>query len=151
VNTGRTGALTAADWKAHTAVPGRRFLACIGQCDPGHVSVERDGLLDDPTYIQGLPRDHALRRNENVFPFSVNTAGLQILQMIALVVAPLGIANHGEQMYHFVPGIMGEPLFRQCEPGSMLRELSAIGDRSGIIVTGQDRRAEAMHAIRVCA
>lgn len=144
VNTGPRGTLTAADWKAHTVGPGRRCLACIGQYDPAFVAVERDGLLDDPSYIQGLPKDHILRRNENVFAFSVNTGGLQFLQMLAMVISPLGISNQGEQMYHFVPGVMDEPLHAACAEHCPFPGLEAKGDRSEIKVTGRDRRAEAM-------
>lgn len=146
VNTTRSGTLAAADWRAHIVGPGRRCLACIGQYDPALVSVERDGLLDDPTYIQGLPKDHVLKRNENVFAFSLNTAGMQVLQMLAMVIAPLGVANLGEQMYHFVPGILDAPAFKPCEPECLFPELVAKGDRSGMVVTGRDLRAEAMRA-----
>lgn len=144
VNTNTRGALVAADWKAHTVGPGRPCLACIGQYDPAFVSVERDGFLDDPKYIQGLPRDHTLRRNENVFAFSLNTGGLQFLQILALVIAPMGLANQGEQIYHFVPGMMDEPVFNHCHADCPYPTLVAKGDRTGIIVTGRDKRAEAM-------
>ncbi len=146
VNTTRNGTLAAADWRAHIVGPGRRCLACIGQYDPAFVAVERDGLLDDPTYIQGLPKDHALRRNENVFAFSLNAAGLQVLQMLAMAIAPLGVANMGEQMYHFVPGILDAPTFELCEPECLFPELVAKGDRTAMVVTGRDVRAEAARA-----
>lgn len=144
VNTTPQGSIMAADWKAHTVGPGRRCLACNGQYDPAMVAVERDGLLDDPSYIQGLPTDHILRRNENVFAFSVNTAGLQFLQMLAMVIAPLGCPNHGEQIYHFVPGIMDDPIHQKCTENCPYPILEARGDRSDITVTGRDRRAELM-------
>lgn len=138
----RTGRLIAADWRAHTVGPGRACLACIGQYDPGLVPVEREGFLDDPAYIQGLPREHALRRNENVFAFSMDTASKQFLQMLALVVAPLGLPNQGQQMYHFVPGIMDAPTFRQCDERCPYPAQTALGDRSETVVTGRDIRAE---------
>jgi molybdopterin-synthase adenylyltransferase len=96
--------LKRADWKTLTATPGRICLECSRQFDPADVPVERDGLLDDPRYIEGLPADHYLRARENVFAFSANIASLETLQLLAMVVAPHGISNPGVQTYHFVSG-----------------------------------------------
>ena len=95
--TNRLGKLAAADWRAHTATIGRPCLQCLGQYDPGHVQMEREGLLDDPKYIEGLPKDHPLKSRENVFAFSMSCASLQTLQMLALVLAPLSLPNPGSQ------------------------------------------------------
>lgn len=96
--------LKRADWKTLTATPGRICLECSSQFDPADVPVERDGLLDDPRYINSLPADHHLRARENVFAFSANLASLETLQLLGMVVAPHGIANPGMQTYHFVSG-----------------------------------------------
>lgn len=93
-----------ADWKVHTAAPGRRCLQCLKQYDPAAVSLERQGQLDDPSYIQGLPANHPLRARENVFAFSMNVASLEVLQLISMIVAPQGIADLGGQIYHAVTG-----------------------------------------------
>jgi hypothetical protein len=140
--------LRRADWKAHIAGPERRCLECLGQYNPGLVSAERDGYLDDTEYIKGLPPDHIIRRNENVFAFSLSTASFQILQMLMMVVRPLGIANAGAQIYHFVPGKFDEPKFDPCEESCPYPTLTARGDRTGYVVTGRHKLAETARAIR---
>lgn len=132
----RLGKLAAADWRAHTATIGRPCLQCLGQYDPGHVQMEREGMLDDPKYIEGLPKDHALKSRENVFAFSMSCASLQTLQMLALVLAPLDQPNPGSQLYHFVGGYMEEPKFGACHPECLFPSFVALGDSCGISATG---------------
>jgi hypothetical protein len=134
--TNRLGELAAADWRAHTATIGRPCLQCLGQYDPCHVQMEREGQLDDPTYIEGLPKDHPLRSRENVFAFSMSCAALQTLQMLALTLAPLDQPNPGAQLYHFVGGFMEKPTYGACHPDCSFRSLIALGDSSGVKVTG---------------
>ncbi len=136
VRTNRHGKLVAADWKAQTATVGRPCLQCSGQYDPGLVQTEREGLLDDPTYIAGLPRDHPLKTRENVFAFSMSCAGMQMLQMLALSLAPLGQSNPGSQLYHFVGNITEDPIYGICHPECQFPSLVALGDDSRIPATG---------------
>jgi hypothetical protein len=143
--------LRGADWRAHVAASGRRCLACIGQYDPGLVSAEREGYLDNPAYIQRLPEDHPVRRNENVFAFSMATASLQALQALSMVVAPLGIANTGEQMYHFTTGRLDVEQPRGCEDGCPYPQLTARGDRTGLVVTAVHPKAEDARRARASA
>jgi molybdopterin-synthase adenylyltransferase len=136
VRTNRKSELTAASWRAHTVTAGHRCLECIGQYDSGMVQVERDGYLDDPTYIEGLAKDHPLRARENVFAFSMGCASLQALQMLTMVIDPLGRSNPGEQLYHFVGAFM-EPMKPQtCQPECLFPGLVALGDHCGFVVTG---------------
>ena len=136
VRTNRLGKLAAADWRAHTATVGRPCLQCLGQYNPGFVPMEREGHLDDPTYIIGLPKDHPLKTRENVFAFSMSCASLQVLQMLALTIAPLDRSNPGAQRYHFVGGFMEEPTYDTCHPGCEFPQLIAYGDSCRIPVTG---------------
>jgi len=141
------GTLRSADWKAHIAGPGRKCLECLDQYDPGLVSAERDGYLDDQTYIENLPRDHAVKGNENVFGFSLSVASLQILQMLSFVISPCGVSNIGEQNYHFVPGRMDVD-HGHCRDDCPYPSLIAKGDSSGIQVTGNHPKAEAERMLR---
>jgi hypothetical protein len=136
VRTNRSGTLAAADWRAHVSTPGRACLQCLGQYDPGLVELDRQGRLDDPTYIAGLPSDHVLRRNENVFGFSLGCASLQFLQMLAYVIAPLGAANPGAQLYHFVPGFMEDSDFPVCHAECLFPSLVGLGDSLKLEVIG---------------
>jgi hypothetical protein len=134
--------MKAADWKIQTASPGRRCLECVGQYTPAMVSLEREGFLDDPKYIQGLSKDDLLLRNENVFAFSANVASFELLQLLQMVIAPAGISDSGEQMYHFVPAIFDPPVFRACKSNCPFPKLIAKGDRSGITITSPSAVAE---------
>jgi molybdopterin/thiamine biosynthesis adenylyltransferase len=142
IDTTRGGKLKRADWRAHIASPERQCLECLGQYNPAMVSLEREGYLDDPRYIQGLPTDHEIRRNENVFAFSLSVAALEVLQLLMMVVAPLGCANAGAQHYHFVPGMFEEPDFMGCKDSCLYPGFIARGDSLGIVVTGKHPVAE---------
>lgn len=146
--TTRGGAgMLSADWKAHVAAPGRRCLECLGQYDPGLVSVERDGLLEDPSYVAGLPSDHPLRVTANVFPFSMSTAAFEVLQLVSMVAAPNGICDLGAQTYHAVPGFLRSDN-RPCEAGCPYSgQLLGLGD-SATPLTGHHEAAERERAER---
>lgn len=137
-----------AHWRAHIAGPGRRCLECLEQYDPGLVQAEREGLLDDPEYIRGLPEDHALRRNENVFPFSMNVASFEVLQFIRMVVAPGGLADVGGEDYQFA---LGRHLrdYKACrEECWYATRFQARGDQAGVAVTGNHAAAQAARLAR---
>ncbi len=136
VRCNKHGKLAAADWKAHTATIGRPCLQCLRQYDPGLVQAEREGLLDDPTYISGLSNDHPLKMRENVFAFSMSCASMQMLQMLALTLDPLGQPNPGAQLYHFVGNITEPPVFQNCHPECQFPTIVALGDDCGIQATG---------------
>jgi molybdopterin-synthase adenylyltransferase len=136
VRANRFGKLAAADWRAHTATPTRPCMQCLGQYDPGAVQLEREGFLDDPKYISGLPKDHPLKMRENVYAFALSCGSLQVLQMLSYLVAPLDLSNPGAQLYHFVGSEMAPPQFGGCKDDCAFTVLVAMGDDCGIPVTG---------------
>lgn len=144
----RTQKLRHADWRAHTAIPTRPCLECLGQYDPGLVSVERDGYLDDPSYISGLPDNHSLKHNENVFAFSLSVASFEVLQFLLLIVAPSGLSNPGAQIYHFVTSSLEADELTECKPNCLYPGYIALGDVAPIKVTGRHLAAENARAER---
>lgn len=117
------------DWQLQTVAPGRPCLQCLGTYNSNDVALEESGKLDDPSYMKGLPKNHRLRNNENVFPFSANLASLEVLQFIALATGAGGIHNFGVQRYRFWPGIVDTDIERKCAEGCDCAELEGSGDR----------------------
>jgi molybdopterin/thiamine biosynthesis adenylyltransferase len=91
----RQGGMRNAYWSSQVVTAGRPCLACIAQYDPGDVQLERDGSLDDPAYIAGIPSHSPLRANENVSALSIAAASALLNQFLSLVVAPSGIGDPG--------------------------------------------------------
>lgn len=134
----REDRLRNASWKSHAVYPGKRCLQCNGQYDPNYVNVERQGELDDPTYIENLPVDHILRRNENVFPFSIHLASSLVMQALHILLNPVGIAYVGEQIYHFVDGTLDREMGTKCHENCYFPTVVAKGDSEALPITGVD-------------
>lgn len=126
--------LRSADWKAHVVGPSHRCLLCLGQYDPAFVAVEQKGDLDDPTYLETLPDEHPVRRNENVFAFSLAVASLEVLQFIMMAVGPLGLGPRGPQNYHLLTGEI-DIGSTSCDAGCVFPDLIAVGETraSGVV------------------
>ncbi len=134
--------------RAHLVGPGRRCLECLGQYDPAYVQLERDGLLDDPTYMAGMPEDHPLKRRENVFAFSMACAAAEVLELLRAVLAPSGIPDVGAGLHHWTTGTVTREA-PDCQPGCPFStSLLAAGDASGLTVTGRHAAAEESRARR---
>ena len=89
------GSLRNAYWRSTSVRPGRPCLACLGQYDPALVQVERDGSLDDPSYIANLPPDSPIRRRENVAAVSASVVAALLEQFTTYVAHPSGFGDPG--------------------------------------------------------
>lgn len=134
---------SAVDWQAQTVAPGRPCLECLKAFNQGDASTEAEGKLDDPSYFKGLPSNHRLKRNENVMPFSMNLASLEVLQFIALATGAAGIDDFGVQRFRYNPGIIEPDIGRECLPSCETVKLTAKGDKFFSLM-GRDFGADAV-------
>ena len=128
VDTKRDGSLGQAAWSVVRSGPGRRCLRCDGQYTTSDVVLERDGSLDDPSYIARMTGGRP--RNQNVFPFSANLASLMTLEMLRMVIgADWWPQNVGKLHYSYVPGTLStaeEHCRKHCE----VEARTALGDQA---------------------
>lgn len=135
--------LRIASWRAHVAAPGRRCLECLGQFSRGDIAAERDGSLDDPSYIETLPRDHRLALRQNVFAFSQGAAALAMEQFLRMIIAPGGLPSIGAQRHQFKLGTTDCEVGK-CDTTCIYGGAIGNGDASlqTFLPTGEHTRAE---------
>ncbi len=118
--------LFSAHWRAHVVTPYHRCLRCNGQYDTSQVVMELDGSLDDPSYVSNLP-DEERGGNQNVFPFSLSVAGMEVNLMLRYLLAEDWWPVVQQQDCQFVTGktsiINGE-----CHSNCAFRQRWAKGD-----------------------
>lgn len=130
-----------ADWRAHVVSPDRICLDCLGQYSVTDVQADKDGLLDDPNYIENLSAEKLNQSSENVFAFSLSVASLEILQFLNMILRPSRYQFVGPQIYHFVGGDIDFDN-RSCGQYCLFPKLIGKGDM-GVIVYGRHKLAEA--------
>ena len=98
IDTFDSGQMRNATWRSHVIRPGRPCMSCNRQINLGLVALDRQGLFNDPTYIQ-----HAGERvvpvNPNVAPLSVNVAASILALYVSFSVAPAGFGDPGPLQY----------------------------------------------------
>lgn len=130
-----------AEWQAQTVGPERACLECLGMFRGDDADLERSGMLDDPAYMEGLPRDHRLKANENVYAFSTHLAALEMFQFIGLTGGLPQVDWFGKQRHYFVVGETCADPSVLCRDGCTIDLLIATGDRE-ICYTGKDLTAD---------
>ena len=128
------GEFDGADWQAHTVGPGRICLECLGQFTQDDAQAEIEGKLDDRGYMRNLPEGHQLKHNENVFPFSMNLASLEVLQFVALATGAGRRTEFGVQRYRFHPGIVTASTGHHCKETCPMASHTATGDSNFTLV-----------------
>ena len=115
-----------ARWRSHLIVPGHACLRCTGQYTSSDVLQELDGSLDDPSYIARLPPE--LRpRNQNVFPFSLGSASMQVNFMLRYLLAKSWWPAQSRHEYRYITGRSYASL-ADCHPNCSFQDRVAQGD-----------------------
>lgn len=128
-------------WRSTTARPGRPCLACLRQYDPGDVPLERDGSLDDPTYIAGLPTDSLLRARENVAGLSMSSAAALVQQFLCHVTKPSGLGDPGPLKFSLRGGTVAKDE-AICHPACHFAASVGVGDGRGDPTAAHNRAVE---------
>lgn len=81
------GHMRSGSWRAHTLVPGRPCMLCTRQLNPTDIQLDRQGLLDDPSYIKQSGRETDSGA-PNVAAYSVSVSAALLAQFVSLTVHP---------------------------------------------------------------
>jgi molybdopterin/thiamine biosynthesis adenylyltransferase len=131
-----------AEWQSAVVGPERICLNCLGQYESADAATEKSGLLEDPSYMHGLPKNHMFKVNENIFPFSMNLASLEVLQLVEMVT---GIGNQeyfGTQRYCYNEGYIRVNSERKCEDSCLFHNFVGTADSIFLAPIGFDYAAD---------
>ena len=103
VDVGPSGDLHSAHWRAHLTGPRFQCTRCIGQYNTSMVTMELDGSLDSASYI-GMLSPEARMNNQNVFPFSLSAAAMEVNLMLRYLLAQDWWPTIQQQDYRLVTG-----------------------------------------------
>ena len=122
----RKDSLFSAHWRTHLVTPYHQCMRCSKQYNSSMVVVELDGSLDDPSYVSNLPPEERVG-NQNVFPFSLGVAGMEVNLMLRYLLAEEWWPLVRQQDYQFVTAetrIIND----ECHPHCSFRQRRAQGD-----------------------
>ncbi len=130
-----------AHWRSHLVTPHHQCMRCNKQYTTSDVVTELDGSLDEPTYIKNLSEERR-SASQNVFPFSLSVASMEINMMIRYIVSQEWWPEVQQQDYQFLAGsinINNEKCSRNC---LFQQERIAMGDncRPYYIVATETRK-----------
>lgn len=133
-----------ATWRSHVLRPGRPCLVCNEQVDISEVSLDIEGLLDDPTYIAGAGRQRG--QGQNVALLSVSAAASLLAQFVSFNTGPGGLGEPGPLQYMLSTHTL-EHLPNTSRPSCPYEKAEATGDGRQEL-TGAHKAADEQRTIR---
>ncbi len=113
-------------YRAQTVGPNRACMVCLGAVDLGQVQADRDGMFDDPGYIQKQEKTSGPTR-QSIMPFVFALSGLETIQFAELVTNIGNSGDLGQQPYNYYTGDI-IPNHKNCVPGCEYVKKTAFGD-----------------------
>lgn len=110
----RQGSLHRGHVISQIVTPDSRCLRCTRQYSTDQVSLELEGLLEDPKYISTLPDDRR-PSTANVFPASLAAASQQVLLFTRLILGAEWWPAVHQQRYHLSVNSL-HTMTEKCEP-----------------------------------
>lgn len=98
IDTSSNSGMLNATWRTHVIRPGRPCMACNRQLDLAQVTIDKQGLLDDPAYI-AHPGVLPITTGQNVAVLSASVSAALLAQYVSLGVAPAGLGEPGPLQY----------------------------------------------------
>lgn len=140
-----TDTLFSAHWRTHLTTPYHRCMRCARQYTSSDVVMELDGSLDDSSYISNLPAE-AKKMNQNVFPFGLAVAALDLNMMLRYLLARDWWPAVSQQEHQLLTAETVAS-HEQCRPHCSFRKRRAQGDavRPPYLVSSTRRRATLDH------
>lgn len=129
-----------ATWRTHVIRPGRPCMSCNRQLDLAQVIPDKQGLLDDPSYIARAGNATMAPPAQNVAPLSASVSAGLLAQYVSLSAAPAGLGDPGPLQYslntHFL-----DHRDDQTRPHCQVESSEAVGDHR-LNITDRHPRAE---------
>ena len=86
-------------WRTHVIRPGRPCMRCNRQLDLAQAIPDKQGLLDDPSYIARAGNSDVAPPAQNVAPLSASVSAGLLAQYVSLSAAPAGLGDPGPLQY----------------------------------------------------
>ena len=113
-------------YRAQTVGPERPCMSCIGAINLSQVQMDRDGMFDDPEYIEKQESISGPTR-QNIMPFVFALSGLETIQFVELVTNVGKVGDLGQQPYNYYTGEI-IPEHKTCVEGCEYVKIIAFGD-----------------------
>ncbi len=88
-------------FRAQTVGPERACLDCLNALNTGQIQQDRDGLFDDPKYIEKTEKETGIKTRQNIMPFVFGLSSLETIQFVELVTNLAHKGNLGQQPYDY--------------------------------------------------
>lgn len=132
-------------YRAQTIGPNRACLDCLGSIKMNQIQQDRDGLFDDPKYIEKQEKKTKTPTRQNIMPFVIALAGLETIQFVELVTNIADVGDIGQQAYDYFTGEI-QPIHKQCVKNCFYDGIIAQGDMIKPVLENDKSKAREMNS-----